>query len=169
MYGHNAFQKSQLPVHENPKLVRILNSWLPFLMFQCQNIFLTCWNKKKVVTAIFFFLIFSAFLNHEEPIYCHTFWSQFCCHMVWFFRAICKLVLRLFLRHGGLPHLSLTWCEFLKPSLILGGSVNVCSWQPFSDSNLSYFFFFLLENYIQSHLVFLDAIRCVNNIKSHII
>ena len=139
-FGHNAFQKSQLPVHENPKLVRILNSSLPFLMFQCQNIFLTCWNTKKVVTAIFFFLIFSAFLNHEEPIYCHTFWSQFCCHMVWFFRAICKLVLRLFLRHGGLPHLSLTWCEFLKTESHFRGSVNMCSWQPFSDSNLSCFF-----------------------------
>ena len=149
-FGHNAFQKSQLPVHENPKLVRILNSSLPFLMFQCQNIFLTCWNTKKVVTAIFFFLIFSAFLNHEEPIYCHTFWSQFCCHMVWFFRAICKLVLRLFLRHGGLPHLSLTWCEFLKPSLILGGSVNVFLATLFRLEFELIFF----ENYIPKHLGF---------------
>ena len=57
-FGHNAFQKSQLPVHENPKLVRILNSSLPFLMFQCQNIFLTCLNTKKVVTAIFFLNFF---------------------------------------------------------------------------------------------------------------
>ena len=150
MYGQNAFQKSQLPVHENPKLVRILNSSLPFLMFQCQNIFLTCWNTKKVVTAIFCFLIFSAFLNHEEPICCHTFWSQFCCHMVWFFRAICKLVLRLFLRHGGLPHLSLTWCEFLKPSLILGGSVNVFLATLFRLEFELIFF----ENYIPKHLGF---------------
>ena len=149
-FGHNAFQKSQLPVHENPKLVRILNSSLPFWMFQCQNIFLTCWNTKKVVTAIFFFLIFSAFLNHEEPICCHTFWSQFCCHMVWFFRAICKLVLRLFLRHGGLPHLSLTWCEFLKPSLILGGSVNVFLATLFRLEFELIFF----ENYIPKHLGF---------------
>ena len=157
-FGHNAFQKSQLPVHENPKLVRILNSSLPFLMFQCQNIFLTCWNTKKVVTAIFFFLIFSAFLNHEEPIYCHTFWSQFCCHMVWFFRAICKLVLRLFLRHGGLPHLSLTWCEFLKTESHFRGK---CKYVFLATLfRLEFEFFFLLENYIQSHLVFLDAIRC---------
>ena len=110
-------------------------------------------HKKKVVTAIFFFLIFSAFLNHEEPIYCHTFWSQFCCHMVWFFRAICKLVLRLFLRHGGLPHLSLTWCEFLKTESHFRGKCKCVFWLA-TLFRLEFELFFLLENYIQSHLVF---------------
>ena len=132
------------------KWILLREFWILSCIFHVSvsEYFWPVWTQKSGDS--YFFNIFSAFLNHEEPICCHTFWSQFCCHMVWFFRAICKLVLRLFLRHGGLPHLSLTWCEFLKPSLILGGSVNVFLATLFRLEFELIFF----ENYIPKHLGF---------------
>ena len=57
-FGHNAFQKSQLPVHENPKLVRILNSSLPFFYVSVSEYFFDLLKHKKSGDSYFFLLNF---------------------------------------------------------------------------------------------------------------